>query len=394
MPASGNIKIKVAMVISTYYPVWGGMQRQLYQIGKYLKREGVDFFILTRKTKGTAKYESVGGVPVYRVFVTNRSMILDSFLYTFFSWIWLIRNRSRFDVLHCYQIFSPTTIGILTKLIIKEKKVIAKVTASNEFGEVNELKRMPFTKFRISFFKFVDRFLIVNESLKNELVTLGISSNLIKFVPNGVEIPAESCLGERVKQRMRESLKLHYEKIVIFTGRLSEEKNLDILLLAWQRVIKKYPAAHLIILGEGCKERNIQPKILHLRSSLGLEENVHLLGKVNNVFDYLLASDIFILPSTSEGLSNSLLEAMAAGLGIIAGDNPGNRQLVKDGINGILVKPGGEENIYSALSNLLGKEDYTRKLGENARQTVEDDFSMENIAAKYADIYRECLNEN
>ena len=257
-----NNKLRAGMVISTYFPVWGGAQRQLYQIGKYLLEQKVELFILTRHLPGTKSYEKIGGIDVYRVFVTNRFRILDSLLYTFLSLLWLVKNRRRFDILHCYQIYSPTSIAVLAKKLLRKIKVVVKVTASNEYGETKEIIRLPFTNLRIKLLNNVDKFLVVNRHMEKELTVLGIPSSRIEYIPNGVEIPEESSFQPEVKSRFRKLLGLNFKKIAIFTGRLSEEKCLDTLLLSWSRVCSKlHLEAHLIILGEGGKERNVEKKM-------------------------------------------------------------------------------------------------------------------------------------
>lgn len=387
-------KIKVGMLISTYFPVWGGAQKQIFQLSKYLLEKDVQLFVLTRALPGTKKYEKIGGIDIYRVFVTNRFKFLDSLLYTFFSLFWLLRNRHRFNILHCYQIYSPATIGVLAKRLLGSKNVVVKVTASNEYGEVQEVKRLPFTNFRIKLLKKVDRFIVVNRQMEKELSLLGIPCSRVNYIPNGVDIPDESSFQPQVKMKFRKLLGLNFEKIVIFTGRLSQEKCLDTLLLAWEKISSLHPEAHLIVLGNGGSMRNVEKEIIQLRSSLKLDTSVHMLGKVDNVLDYLLASDIFVLPSISEGLSNSLLEAMAAGLGIVAGDNDGNRQVVRDGENGLLVQPKDVEKLFSALLNLIENTDYTYQLGKKAKETVARDFSLKNIAQEHIDLYRKCLSGN
>lgn len=378
-------------MISTYFPVWGGAQRQIYQLGKYLLGQNVYLFILTRLLPGMKRYEKVGGVDIHRLFVTNRFRYLDSLLYSCLCLVWLLKNRRRFNILHCFQIYSPAYIGVLAKRILHKTKVVVKVTASNEYGETREIRRLPFTNLRISLLKGVDKFLVVNRQIEKELNVLGIPSSRIAYMPNGVEIPKESSYQPQAKARFRSLLGLNFAKIAIFTGRFAEEKCLDILLLAWQKICRLHPEAHLLILGAGTRERNIEEKILQMRLALKLDKNVHPLGKVDNVFDYLLAADIFVLPSVSEGLSNSLLEAMAAGLGIIAGDNDGNRQAIKNGENGILVKPKEVEGLYSAILTLIEDEAYNNQLGRRAKETVQYDFALKNIAQRQIELYRDCL---
>jgi len=384
-------KIRVGMVISTYYPVWGGVQRQLDQIGEYLRDEGVDLFILTRKLPKTSFFELKNQTPVFRIPVTNISKRLDSFLFISLSVIWLLKNKSKFDILHCYQMYSPTTIGAFVKKIIPSKKIVVKVTSSNEYGEAKEIKKLPFYNIRSKLLKIVDKFFVVNKKIIHELSELDIPAEKISYMPNGVCLPPDKLLCDSEKNSLKRSLNLPFDKIVIFTGRITEEKNLAKLLFSWQIVKNRCPQAHLIMLGEGGRERNSLDAINQLREKLRLTQSVHLVGKINNVFDYLLSSDVFVLPSISEGLSNSLLEAMAAGLGIVAADNDGNRQAITDERNGILVNAQNVESISSAIIKLIEDDDHRKLLGIEARKTAIKDFSMKKIAGEYACSYRELL---
>jgi len=384
-------RIKIGMVISTYYPVWGGAQRQLDQIGKYLVEEGIEYFILTRRLGGAKKTEEINGVLVHRLFVTNRWKWLDSVLFTSGALIWLLRNNSRFEILHCYQMYSPATIGTLIKAILPEKKVVVKVTSSDEYGETNEIKRLPFTRARTFLLKLVDKFLVVNRKIYDELSGLGLSPEKAIYMPNGVYLPPAERLVDAEKVRLKTSLGLDFEKIVTFTGRITAEKNLEILLRSWVKVSAGSAEAHLVLVGEGGLERNIEKDIIKLRSELNLNNSVHLTGKVDNIFDYLIVSDVFVLPSISEGLSNSLLEAMAVGLGIVASNNPGNRQLIVHRQNGLLVDPGNEDDISSAINLLIRNEAYARELGRRAREDARENFSIKEIARRYAGVYEDLL---
>lgn len=388
-----NINLKVCMLIATYYPVWGGAQKQLKQICTYLDKLKVSNFVLTRRVKNAKKEERIEGLFVRRIFVTNAFKVIDSISFVVFSLLWLLKNSSRFNIIHCYQIYSPTTIGVLAKIFLPNKKVIVKVTSSNEYGEVNEIKKLPFIKFRLWLLGHVDKFVVVNNKSKEELLSLGIPQAKIEYLPNGVFVSEEGIFNKEEKIRKRKLLKLDYEKIVIFTGRITQEKNLSILLYAWKDVVKKYKNVHLIILGEGGKERSTIEDTFSLRKTLNLEGNVHLCGRVDNVSDYLAASDIFVLPSISEGLSNSLLEAMSKGLGIVASNNDGNRQVIKHGENGILIDANKKEEISSALLKLLEDEQLSLNLGKNAYRLIKNNFDIENIARNYKELYLRLLTK-
>jgi glycosyltransferase involved in cell wall biosynthesis len=164
-------------------------------------------------------------------------------------------------------------------------------------------------------------------------------------------------------------------------------------LHAWKQTTQKHPNAHLLILGEGGAFRNVEDEVRQLAIDLHLSDTVHFLGRINDVNPYLLAGDIFVLPSSSEGMSNALLEAMAAGLGIVASNIPGNAQLIADGINGLLVPPGDVSSLSLALNCLLTDSALTAKLGKAAKQSAIENFSIDSVADRYINLYTELLQE-
>ena len=104
-----------------------------------------------------------------------------------------------------------------------------------------------------------------------------------------------------------------------------------------------------------------------------------------------MESDCFVLPSLSEGMSNALLEAMATGLPCIASDIAGNNNLIRDRHNGILVPPKDELALAKALLELSQDEGLRQRLGQAARCTVEEQYSLHSVAQRYAALYQSLL---
>ena len=118
-----------------------------------------------------------------------------------------------------------------------------------------------------------------------------------------------------------------------FTGRLHPQKNLPLLLEAWAAVAKQREGS-LILVGPG----NDRQRLVELAGSLGIADRVQFTGGVDNPADYLRAADVFVLPSVAEGMSNSLLEAMATALPCAVSAIGGNTDLIEDGTTGRLVE--------------------------------------------------------
>ena len=153
--------------------------------------------------------------------------------------------------------------------------------------------------------------------------------------------------------------------------------------------LKEHYPLHALIVGGG---RRID-EVKALAASLGLADVVHFLGPRPDVPDLLHAMDIFVLPSYSEGLSLALLEAMAAGLPVIATAVGGTPEVVTDGGNGLLIPPRDAAALAAALERLLGDPDFARRLGANARDHVREHYSLDRLGREINEIYGELVEK-
>jgi glycosyltransferase involved in cell wall biosynthesis len=174
---------------------------------------------------------------------------------------------------------------------------------------------------------------------------------------------------------------------VISVGRLVAVKDFAMLLHAAARLADALPNFQLDIVGDGPERRALEA----LRTSLGLETRVHLLGERDDVARLLSGADVFALTSTSEGLSMSILEAIASGLPVVATAVGGNSEILIDGTAGLLVPPGNPASLASALLSVL--EDPTRlaSMGRAARKHAERHFDLRDVVARYESLYRDQL---
>ena len=152
----------------------------------------------------------------------------------------------------------------------------------------------------------------------------------IHALPNGVPVP-ESPWQRRPDWRAAPR--------AVFVGRLAPEKGLDALIDAWPRVRSVHPEARLILIGEGPERPALEAQARALGLGLGPDQAVELPGAVADVDAALRSADLFVLPSTEEGMSIALLEAMALGIPLVASSIPGNRRLVSDFKHGRLAPP-------------------------------------------------------
>jgi GalNAc-alpha-(1->4)-GalNAc-alpha-(1->3)-diNAcBac-PP-undecaprenol alpha-1,4-N-acetyl-D-galactosaminyltransferase len=162
---------------------------------------------------------------------------------------------------------------------------------------------------------------------------------------------------------------------LIAIGRLHPQKGFDLLLKAFHRIQAKYPDWQITILGEGPMRSELED----LRSQLKLTDRVHLPGLVSNVRDYLGQADLFVMPSRFEGFPMALCEAMACGLPVLAADClSGPRDIVDDGINGMLVTTENIDALAAGLDKLMSDPTKRQQLAQKAPGIL-DRFGVEQV---------------
>lgn len=159
------------------------------------------------------------------------------------------------------------------------------------------------------------------------------------------------------------------EKIVIAAGRFDPQKNFPLLIRSFARLNRDYPDYKLHIYGKGYLENELKKLVL----DLGLSESVEFPGFVSDIASRMSKASLYVSSSDYEGISNSMLEAMAIGIPTICTDCPvgGAREMIKNGENGLLVSVGDEEELYLAMKKVLSDKDIARKLSENSKKIKE-----------------------
>lgn len=235
----------------------------------------------------------------------------------------------------------------------------------------------------------VDRFLTVSFSLQDQLIdVLHIPESKIVTIPNGVDAAKFSPRGHDYIRRIKEKLGIPVTAQVIgSTGRLEPVKNYDLLLRAFARITPMFPQLCCLLVGDGSRRQHLE----HLASELGIGEKIIFLGKVGNPQDFLPVLDVFVLTSFSEGMSNTILESMSCAKPIVATDVGGNGEMVRDGLNGILVESDNVSQLAEALAQLLRDEGKIALFGSNSRRIVEENYSISSMVSAYEKVYLEIL---
>lgn len=208
-------------------------------------------------------------------------------------------------------------------------------------------------------------------------------------IPNGFDMERIARLPSRDQAR----LQLGWDssaRIVLYVGKIIQVKRIEWLLEAIQRI----PDARLVLVG-GYQEEHFGDAYYRslLRDYSDVLARTTFVGEVptSRVDAYFAAADVFAFPSGFEGMPNAVIEAMAAGLPVVASDIPAHRALISAGRTGILVRSGGE--MGETIARLLTDASLCRLLGNASREFVRAHFAMDVVRDRYLDLYRSILGE-
>ena len=222
--------------------------------------------------------------------------------------------------------------------------------------------------------RFVARFLANSEDVRQYTHEKeGLPLDRIDVIYNGFDLAGLAATTPETKSAFRKKLNILEDALVITAvANLRPVKGLDTLIQSLRKVIASFQNVVVLLVGEGSERANLEKQI----QSLKLENTVRLMGARKDITSILQASDLGVLTSNSEGLSNAIIEYMACGLPVVATDVGGNRELVIPGVNGYLVPPGDPDALSKGLIQLLDKPEARREMGMYAGTMVKDKFNL------------------
>lgn len=239
-------------------------------------------------------------------------------------------------------------------------------------------------------YRTADRFIAVSHYVKEMMIQHGADGKKIVVIPNGVDI---DMFAPGAMEAARRELGLPLDSfIVLFTGNLVPRKGIDVLLKAFEKSSHAYPNSMLLILGDGYDRE----KLTKLAQELGVANQVQFAGfrMLPEMPLWYRACDVFVMPSWAEGLSLSILEAMAAAKPVITSfPTVGKHDAVEPGKSGWLTKYGEVDELAAVLEESMNQPQLTNRMGKKARQAAEAQFSWQSIGERTMNIYREVLAE-
>jgi sugar transferase (PEP-CTERM/EpsH1 system associated) len=225
--------------------------------------------------------------------------------------------------------------------------------------------------------KLASCFVCVSNDSADYVRELGVPADRVSTIHNGIDLDRFAYTGPQP------------DGPIVTVARLSPEKDIANLLHALQRAADVATDIRLEVAGDGpCRD-----ELQTLAADLKLQEHVHFLGAVNDVPSLLARARLFVLPSQTEGVSLTILEAMARGLPVVATRVGGNPEVVADGQTGLLVPARAPAALAAALVQLYRDAEQCRRLGRAGRQRVEQEFDVRRMVARYESLYDRKCNE-
>ena len=239
----------------------------------------------------------------------------------------------------------------------------------------------------------IHRYIALSLDLKRYLhERVGVPEGKISLICNGVDTEKFTPAGAQAKTVLPGDFSGADKMIIGTVGRMEAVKDQITLVHAFVRLVQEHPGGHeslrLIMIGDGALLESAR-SILEVA---GLAHLAWLPGEREDVPELLRAMDVFVLPSLAEGISNTILEAMASGLPIVATDVGGNKELVDQGTTGYLVPHSDPAALADAIRVYVDDPDLQRRHGANARKRSEDEFSIDKMIQGYQDVYDDLLN--
>jgi glycosyltransferase involved in cell wall biosynthesis len=367
-------RIKIAFIIDQLGI--GGTERQLTCLTKGLDRNQfeISLFLLRGKLEnplGPTNHH-IEMLNVYSLVSINGFIKLLRFAYTL--------KKNRFDIIQTF--FQDATIfGVLAAKIAGVKKIVISFRDLLFWA----------TRIKLLVHRWVSLladYLLVNSHAIRAQIALYFPLNSIKVIYNGIAIDSPIS-NLSIKKDLCDELGLDFDSpiITLVSNCNRRVKRVDLLIEAADVVLKEISATFLIV-GDGHLRTGLEKRV----KELNISDSIKFLGIRNDIDRILAGSNIALNTSDSEGFSNAVLEAMRAGLPVVASCVAGNREMVVDGQSGYLFKPGDYKDLAEKIMFMLRNPKRATQFGHFGRKLMERKYSLERMIHAHQSFYHSILD--
>ena len=381
--------LRLLLVIDQFPPLIGGAERQAELLCRELASRGHDLEVLTLWKPGLSFHEHRHGFLITRV---PAALDLPKLRYpaSLLDFTLGVRSRlPRVDIVQVVQAIYPAFCAVLAARGTTVP-VVVKCSAGGELFDLTALARdYPLGRYMVPLLaRGATRFVAVAPHQHTDLALHGIEPTRIATIPNGVVLPAILDPGRRAARRR--ALGFTAAPLWLCLGRLIPIKGHCTALEAFA-LLPRERRGTLVLLGDG----PLQPALAARAAQPDLAGSVEVLGARAEALDYLSVADYLLQPSLLEGLSNAVLEALAAGVPVVASDLPSHRYLQGLGASPPplrLCPPGDPGRWRDAMVSLLENPGFAREVGASGRALAEQHFALSGVTDRYEALYAGLLS--
>jgi L-malate glycosyltransferase len=376
---------KVLMVLEAGFPIkgGGGAESQVLTLGKCLIARNVAVQVVVPMSAHAPQQlrDTIEGLDVARIAYPKVRLLGGVVVLVKLAWL-LFAERRNYSFIHAHIANNMASICAIMGALLN-KPVLIKLTGMQEMvgGILETSPNMP-TRLKKWAMRKADLLQATSERIRRMLIDAGFDAKRIRLLPNGVDVARFAVPRD---SNLRAEICGDASIVGIFVGRLWIEKGHAALLRSWASAMADNKRAKLILVGEGPERETLHA----LAEKLGVASQVVFAGHTSNVSQFLAISDFGLLTSLSEGLSNALLEYMAAGLPVIGSRVSGTEDFVVPGETGWLFEPGNGEELALCLRKVSEQGVETiRKMGQNAQKKIIACASLEAVTNQLMDFYK------
>lgn len=370
--------LRILMLLEGTFPSMGGAERQLETLATALLARGHGVQVLAPRLHRDqrAGAERCGALDVYRIDYPHLRVLGSLVLLLRLGWL-LLRWRGRYDAIHVHIAHHMGAVAaVLGRLL--GKPVVLKFSGwwEAERGSLRPQGLGP----RLSrlLLRQASAVQAISTRIGRDVEGYGFQPRRVHWLPNAVNpqrfLDLQPAFPEQATLRR-----------AVFVGRLVPEKALDVLLQAWAQALGERPEWRLRLVGDGAEEAALRA----LAARLGIADRVEFAGRSSAVEQHLVEAEVGLLPSRFEGLSNTLLEYLCAGLPAVASRISGSEDFVRPGETGWLCEPGDVDSLAAALRAMADASPAERAaLGAGARRFVLAQAGLDAVVSRLEQLYR------
>ncbi len=386
--------MKLCMVNGYFHPFIGGSEKNMYEIGKRLARVD-DVSVVTSQMEGTSEFEVIEGINVHRLPTKHYKMPV---IYPpplpvtkgVISRIAKLDDENQYDVFNLHGRWFGSYNSVVDYAKKKKKLMVFTLHNARPVGISKTIDLFGTTYDGLrgkDVLRSVDRIISVSHALKKDIMEYGLDGDKIDVIYNGVDTEFYKPSEKTFREEHAEG----FDNLLVFVGRIIQQKGLDHLIDAMPAILKEHKSTRLLIVGKGKLVPRLQEKI----SKMGLDNNIIFPGFIDDARmpELYSSADLFVLPSLWETFGFVLVEAGACGTPLCGSNAGGIPEVIQDGKNGLVFEKADPKALANKVNIMLSDNNLRRDMGRKSREIAVEKFDWEIISDQTKAFYSRAMEE-